>query len=121
MTANANARTREIEGRSIVRGKASGPALVSQVPISFLGDLEITTGRIVGKLPGVEGRNVKGTEQPIAAADDIRVEFEKDGGGRPGGFVVFGTLNGRSARKQLRGPLVFSDHERSADIQILQE
>jgi predicted aconitase with swiveling domain len=61
MTAKPNARTRVIEGRSIVRGKASGPALVSQAPISFLGDLEITTGRIVGKVPGVEGRNLKGT------------------------------------------------------------
>ncbi|MBM3538731.1 MAG: DUF126 domain-containing protein [Alphaproteobacteria bacterium] len=52
---------REIKARSIVRGLASGPALVSQEPISFLGDLDITSGTIIGRLPSVEGMSVKGT------------------------------------------------------------
>ena len=52
---------KEIRGRGIVRGIASGPALVSQEPISFLGDLDITTGTIIGRLPSVAGQSVKGT------------------------------------------------------------
>jgi uncharacterized protein len=53
--------TRTIKARGIVRGTASGPALVSHEPISFLGDLDITTGTIIGRLPSVAGRTVKGT------------------------------------------------------------
>lgn len=52
---------REIKARGIVRGVAAGPALVSREPISFLGDLDITTGTIIGRLPSVEGKCVKGT------------------------------------------------------------
>ncbi len=52
---------RTIRGRGIVRGVAAGPALVSQEPISFLGDLDITTGTIIGRLPSVAGKSVKGS------------------------------------------------------------
>lgn len=52
---------KEIKARGIVRGLASGPALVSREPISFLGDLDITTGTIIGRLPSVVGKSVKGT------------------------------------------------------------
>ncbi len=53
--------TRAIKGRGIVRGIAAGPALVSREPISFLGDLDIATGTIVGRLPSVAGKSVKGS------------------------------------------------------------
>ncbi len=52
---------RTIRGRGIVRGVAAGPALVSQEPISVLGDLDITTGTIIGRLPSVAGKSVKGS------------------------------------------------------------
>jgi predicted aconitase with swiveling domain len=52
---------RVIRARGIVRGRASGPALVSHEPISFLGDLDITSGTIVGHLPSAKGKCVKGT------------------------------------------------------------
>jgi predicted aconitase with swiveling domain len=52
---------RTIKARGIVRGIAAGPALVSREPISFLGDLDITTGEIIGRLPSVAGKSVKGT------------------------------------------------------------
>lgn len=51
----------ELRGRAIVEGRASGPALVSAEPISFLGDLDIRSGEIVGALPSVKGRKVGGT------------------------------------------------------------
>jgi uncharacterized protein len=51
---------REIAARRVCRGRASGPALVAQEPISFLGDLDIRTGEIVGDLPSVAGKSVKG-------------------------------------------------------------
>lgn len=53
--------SRTIKARGIVRGTASGPALICREPISFLGDLDITTGTIIGRLPSVTGKSVKGT------------------------------------------------------------
>ena len=51
---------RTIRGRGIVRGRASGAALVAREPISFLGDVDIRTGEIVGALPSVAGRSLAG-------------------------------------------------------------
>jgi predicted aconitase with swiveling domain len=50
----------KIKCRGLVKGCARGPALVAREPISFLGDLEIETGRIVGELPSVKGATVGG-------------------------------------------------------------
>ena len=51
---------RLVRGRGIVKGRARGPALVCQEPISFLGDVDIRTGEIVGALPSVRGRTLAG-------------------------------------------------------------
>ena len=51
---------RIIKGRGIVKGQASGPALVAQEPVSFLGDLDIRTGVVVGDLPSVKGQCIAG-------------------------------------------------------------
>jgi len=51
---------RKIRCRGLVKGRARGPALVAREPISFLGDLEIETGRIVGELPSLKGATVGG-------------------------------------------------------------
>lgn len=50
-----------IAARGVVRGKASGPALVSSEGISFLGDLDIGTGRVVNRTHQIEGHRVAGT------------------------------------------------------------
>ncbi|MCC7273246.1 MAG: DUF126 domain-containing protein [Alphaproteobacteria bacterium] len=50
-----------LQGHGIVNGRASGPALVAEEAISFLGDVDINTGTVVGDLPSVHGRSVKGT------------------------------------------------------------
>ena len=53
--------TREIRGRGIVHGRAEGPALVSREELSFLGDLDIRTGNVVGAVPSLKGARVGGT------------------------------------------------------------
>lgn len=50
----------KIKSRVIVKGKACGPALVSHETISFLGDLEIQTGKVVGELPSVKNQSISG-------------------------------------------------------------
>jgi predicted aconitase with swiveling domain len=50
-----------IAARGIVDGRAKGPALIGAEPISFLGDVDIRTGRIVGDLPSLRNTIVKGT------------------------------------------------------------
>ena len=51
----------EIAARGIVIGKASGPALVSAEAVSFLGDVDIRSGRVVGDLPSARNASVKRT------------------------------------------------------------
>jgi uncharacterized protein len=50
----------DIPARGIVKGRASGRALVSREPISFLGDLDIATGTVVGRLPSIAGQSLRG-------------------------------------------------------------
>ncbi|MBL8700082.1 MAG: DUF126 domain-containing protein [Alphaproteobacteria bacterium] len=50
-----------ISARGIVEGRASGPALVSGEAISFLGDVDIRSGTVVGDLPSVKGKSLAGT------------------------------------------------------------
>jgi len=52
--------SRVFTARGIVDGRASAPALVSQEAISFLGDVDIRSGRVVGELPSVKGRSLGG-------------------------------------------------------------
>jgi uncharacterized protein len=52
--------TRILRGRVIVGGNASGLALVSDRPISFLGGVDPETGRIVEPSHPLEGRSVAG-------------------------------------------------------------
>jgi uncharacterized protein len=51
----------EIAARGIVDGVASGPALIGDEAISFLGDVDITSGRIVGDLPSLRNASLRGT------------------------------------------------------------
>lgn len=52
--------SRRFTARGLVDGCASGAALVSQEAISFLGDVDIRSGRVVGDLPSVKGRALGG-------------------------------------------------------------
>ena len=51
----------EIRARGIVDGKANGPALIGDEAISFLGDVDIGSGQIVGDLPSLKNASVRGT------------------------------------------------------------
>ncbi len=51
---------RRIAARGIVPGRASAPALVSAEGLSFLGDLDIGTGRVVSRAHSLHGRRVAG-------------------------------------------------------------
>ncbi|MGI9334652.1 MAG: aconitase X swivel domain-containing protein, partial [Gammaproteobacteria bacterium] len=53
-------RTHRLEGRGIVQGEARGAVLVSCRPFSFLGDVDIRTGRVTGALSDLLDRNVAG-------------------------------------------------------------
>lgn len=47
-------------GRGIVKGQASGPAMVSASALSFLGDVDIRSGEVVGRANDLLGRTVTG-------------------------------------------------------------
>ncbi len=49
-----------VAGRGIVRGIARGAVLISARPFSFLGDVDIRTGQVIGGLSDLAGRNVAG-------------------------------------------------------------
>jgi len=49
-----------IKARSISGGKASGEALVSSDPISFLGGVDPKTGTVIEKGHPLEGKNIAG-------------------------------------------------------------
>jgi len=48
-------------GRRVVAGRAQGPALLAGAAISFLGDIDIRTGRVVGSSSDIRGQMVGGT------------------------------------------------------------
>ena len=50
-----------IKGRSISRGRGSGPLLVSPAPISFLSGVDPATGIIVEKGHPLNGRSIAGS------------------------------------------------------------
>ncbi|MBS7615777.1 DUF126 domain-containing protein [Candidatus Bathyarchaeota archaeon] len=47
-------------GRGIVEGKCKAEALVSVKPISFLGDVDVATGKIIEKSSDIYGECIKG-------------------------------------------------------------
>ncbi|MBY8978057.1 DUF126 domain-containing protein [Rhodobacteraceae bacterium NNCM2] len=47
-------------GRGVVKGTASGPALLSNTSLSFLGDLDIRSGKVVGESSDLLGSCVTG-------------------------------------------------------------
>ena len=51
----------EWTGRGLVKGSATGPALLSRTPFSFLGDADIRTGKVVGEMSDLHGRSIAGT------------------------------------------------------------
>lgn len=59
--ADADADAVVVAARGIAPGRARGPALVSDAPVSFLGDIDIASGRVVNDDSPIAGRSVAGT------------------------------------------------------------
>lgn len=51
---------RSWDARGVVKGVATGRALISQTALSFLGDLDIRSGRVVGQSSDLCGKTVSG-------------------------------------------------------------
>lgn len=49
-----------LHGKTVKRGIAEGEAIVSMLPFSFLGDLDIPTGKVVPAGHDLEGRSIAG-------------------------------------------------------------
>jgi uncharacterized protein len=48
-----------LKGKKVKGGKAEGEAIVSKLPFSYLGDLEVATGRIMVKGHDLEGQSLR--------------------------------------------------------------
>lgn len=49
-----------LKGKTVKKGKVEGQAIVSQRPFSFLGDLDVNTGKVVPKGHDLEGQSIAG-------------------------------------------------------------
>jgi predicted aconitase with swiveling domain len=49
-----------LRGKTVKKGKVEGEAIVSRMPFSFLGDLDVKTGKVVPKGHDLEGQSIAG-------------------------------------------------------------
>ncbi len=49
-----------LTGKTVKRGEVEGEAIVSRMPFSFLGDLDVNTGKVVPKGHDLEGQSIAG-------------------------------------------------------------
>ena len=49
-----------LNGKTVKKGEVEGEAIVSQRPFSFLGDLDVNTGKVVPKGHDLEGQSIAG-------------------------------------------------------------
>jgi len=49
-----------LKGKTVNEGKAEGEAIVSKLPFSFVGDLEVASGKVIVKGHDLEGQSLKG-------------------------------------------------------------
>lgn len=68
-----------LKGRSVSRGTAAGPALVSKDAISFLGGIDPKTGNVIEKGHALFGKNVK----------DTVLVFPSGKGSTVGSYVIY--------------------------------
>lgn len=66
--------------RPIVEGKVTGPVLFSPSPISFLGDIDSETGKIIDSESPIYGKSIK---------DTIFV-FPRGRGSTVGSYIIYG-------------------------------
>lgn len=83
-----------LRGKVINQGNAEGEAIVSQLPFSFLGDLEVSTGKIMPKGHDCEGQSIKGkififpTGKGSTAGPNVAF-IAKQLGNLPAGMILY--------------------------------
>jgi predicted aconitase with swiveling domain len=82
----------EIKGRGVVRGRAEGPALVADTTLSFWGEVEPATGRVIAVGHPLEGRSLAGRVLIIrstkgSSATPMVLNLAKLEGTAPAAFV----------------------------------
>ena len=83
----------KLKGKVINEGNVEGEAIVSRLPFSFLGDLEMDTGKIMVKGHDLEGENIKGkilvfpTGKGSTAAGNVLFEAKLKGNA-PIGMII---------------------------------
>jgi len=49
-----------LKGKTVKKGKVEGEAIVSQLPFSYLGDLDVNTGKVVPEGHDLKGQSIAG-------------------------------------------------------------
>jgi len=49
-----------LKGKTVKKGKVEGEAIVSQLPFSYLGDLDVNTGKVVPEGHDLQGQSIAG-------------------------------------------------------------
>jgi predicted aconitase with swiveling domain len=49
-----------LKGKTVKKGKVEGEAIVSRLPFSFLGDLDVNTGKVVPEGHDLQGQSIAG-------------------------------------------------------------
>lgn len=80
-----------LKGRPIVSGRVKGAALVSNKPISFLGDVDVDTGKIIREDHDLYGKSIK----------NIILCFPYGRGSTVGSFVLYRLAKNGSAPKAI--------------------
>lgn len=82
-----------LKGKTVNEGRAEGEALVSKIPFSFTGDIEVASGKIIGKGHDVEGQSLKGKIFVFptgkgSAAGPVTAYLAKLAGNAPAGMIL---------------------------------
>lgn len=82
----------EIKGRGVVKGRAEGPALVADATLSFWGEVDPVTGKVIAVGHPLEGQSLRGRVLVIrstkgSSATPMILNLAKLEGTAPAAFV----------------------------------
>ena len=82
----------EIRGRGVVKGRAEGPALVADATLSFWGEVDAVTGKVIAVGHPLEGCSLRGCVLVIrstkgSSATPMTLNLAKLEGNAPAAFV----------------------------------
>ena len=82
----------EIRGRSVVKGRAEGIALVADTTLSFWGEVDAVTGKVIGVGHPLEGKSLRGRVLVIrstkgSSGTPLTLDLAKLEGNAPVAFI----------------------------------